>query len=574
MNNSNRTFSTKQWGSVYYASFLMLFAFVAIRNFSANPSVFGDEYTYMIESQFQKLNEVGIPDYLFYFIFGITKHFGPWFYVASKILNLVLWVVSGFLLYKIASRSLSNNWSAFVALVGMALPSNFFTSFYLPENLFSASFLAFTYVCFFTKTWNQNTLAILMGLLSGVLCLIRPHAISVLVAACVFQLLLDLRKGWSLLAWIRGATRSTAVLVLGLGIKFGVNFLISGVSGLTFFGTTYSSNFDVVASEVNEIVYSSSSDVPSISFGLLSNFWTFGLVLLTHFVALSLFFGPRLSEIVIREFRIGRLSLPNEPHAEVALFVFLTLVSGIFLSSAFSFLTNISIGEPLERLHMRYYGYIFPLLVFLVLRLFIEESKSHPSELHDSKRKLKFFILTSFAVLAWVFYPWRLFIQYQDAPDLFSITYIPIVYFLFVMLVLIGSLAASPINRLKLFIAQILIICMSGLAGSAVAFSKYSADQFGDTLGARASKLIPSQDISKTLVVGRSASEPLRTSFFIRGKVSTALREDFAANKNFYVNQQGFVYFVTVGFEDSLLANTSDWSSCKADGCLYYKRSN
>lgn len=203
------------------------------------PAVMQDEYIYSMQARKVPLAELDYPNYLYSLVFSSTNACGINFYSCAKNLNLVFFAGFVAIIFLLTLSFLGKWWAFGLSIATLLSPLGAYTSLFMPESMYFF-FALIAVVALWWASWKSVWWHYLLaGVAIGLTSLVKPHALFLAGGAALFLLLVFWRK------W-REFAISLGSYVLGtLGTKFLVGFLIAGPSGLTFFGSSYTSSLNV-----------------------------------------------------------------------------------------------------------------------------------------------------------------------------------------------------------------------------------------------------------------------------------------------------------------------------------------
>jgi phosphoglycerol transferase len=326
------------------AGVLALGVLLAMRGWNLYPAVFADEYTYNRFSRYVPLRDAEIPDYLYFWVMSWTKACGTGFLTCVRLTNIAFYLASAPFIYNAARLVASPRWAAFVAIVALALPFNSYVDYFMPEAMFFFGFWVVVAAVLAQRTARPWIWGII-GVLTGLLMLVKPHALFSVPAIAVFPFLLG---------GDRGARTGSALgfLLATFAIRYGVAWLIAGAGGLAFFGSQYGGQFD--------------SHYEPEGLGDLLRWAVMGAVVHAA-VVVSLFSLPVGSALgsIWNAWR-----LRDSAAIDVRLAVLAALLIGSNIGSTALFSTFVGEYSPetgIFRFHERYYEFTFPLLLLVAL---------------------------------------------------------------------------------------------------------------------------------------------------------------------------------------------------------------
>jgi hypothetical protein len=322
---------------------LLVFLVLAGRNHGLYPLVFADEWSYSRAARLEPLAQSIVPSYLYLELFGVTNACGTGFLECARLLNTLLFVAAAPFIYLCARRALGKPAAALVAVASLLAPVNSHTAYFMPESTYFFGFWAVSWLLLCWRGQAGARLGLAAGALLGLLALVKVHALFLLPAAGAFVLW----RGWREGSWRSGLLAAVLLGVSALAVKTALGYLLAGPAGLGLLGSFYGKHAS-----------NSSGSLAHLLAPLARSLYG-------HAMALGLLFGlPMLAAaaaVASPEAR-ARLAAPGQ-----ALLAYAALMLGATLLMTGAFTASIADGGPEEalRLHMRYYDFVFPLLLML-----------------------------------------------------------------------------------------------------------------------------------------------------------------------------------------------------------------
>ncbi|MES3023399.1 MAG: hypothetical protein V4857_17685 [Pseudomonadota bacterium] len=324
------------------------FLYLLLRNAGTFPMVLADEWYYSSAARLQPFERSRLPSYLYLALFSTTNSCGESFYECARVLNGLLFVGTAPLIYLIAKRVCSKRIAALLAAVCVLSPLNSYSAYFMPEVMYCFAFYVFAWGALRYRAAPPMLYALAAGAMLGVLSVIKVHAVFLLPALIGFMLYLCLARAprgrWLAAAFAMGVLALCALAV----VKLALGYAVAGEAGLTFLGRFYTAH----AHSNRDAVGSLAALLPAALVSLKGH--AMGLVLLMSMPIATL----------------ALLGVSAQARAEAgeelrALAVFTVLMLGAALGMTVLFTASIANGGPLEgiRLHMRYYNFLFPLLL-------------------------------------------------------------------------------------------------------------------------------------------------------------------------------------------------------------------
>ncbi len=329
---------------------IFIFIFLLIfRSVGLYPFIMADEYHYSFLSRLIPIEHTYDPIYLYLKVYRLTNLCNDGFLQCARYINIIFYALGCFLVYKSARLYVDSNVSILVLILTLLAPESIYVNFFMPEAMYFASVWLFIY-CILRGLKNQNldikNIAS-SGIFLAISSLIKPHAIFLLVGFLLFLVIY-----WSMNKKnnIRSNLISVSIMLATFClVKFGFGFAVAGKAGLTFFGSRYGS----MASE--------NITVDRISYLLKIS----SLILLNHLSLLVvIFFLPLYWALkTLKPSNVEHLKSNERNFVIFSLVLFITLV---VVSSAFT--ASVAGSNPydvIDRVHTRYYNFLFPLLLIL-----------------------------------------------------------------------------------------------------------------------------------------------------------------------------------------------------------------
>lgn len=326
----------------------LLVLFVLIwRNQAAYPLVFMDEWSYSSFARLQPLAEASVPSYLYLALFGLTNACGEAFLQCTRIGNAMLVVGAVPFFYLTGRRYCSAPLAAALSLLAVLAPFNSYTVYFMPEAMYFFGFSVFSWAVLALHEQRPDLLtAALGGALLGALSLIKVHALFLTPALLAFIWYCGWRrKGWRALLLLVPASSAIGISCL-LAVKLALGYALAGKAGLSLLGSFYGGHA------------SNSSGLAHLLPVLLAAWQS----LRGHLLGLVLMYALPLAALLTLAFSPAqRRALPGG--ARLSLFTVLMLGAALAMTAAYTgSIASAAAGEG-ERLHLRYYDFVFPLIL-------------------------------------------------------------------------------------------------------------------------------------------------------------------------------------------------------------------
>ncbi|MYM38704.1 DUF7024 domain-containing protein [Duganella qianjiadongensis] len=325
---------------------LVLFALVW-RNHAAYPLIFMDEWSYSSFARLQPLAEASVPSYLYLALFGLSSACGDAFLQCSRIGNAVLVVAAVPFLYLTGRRYCSAPLAAALALLAVLAPFNSYTVYFMPEATYFFGFSVLSWAVLARHgQWPDLAVAALGGALLGVLSLVKVHALFLTPALLAFIWYCGWRRGgWRVLPLLLPASAVISVVCL-LAVKLGLGYLLAGKAGLSLLGSFYGG-------------HASNSSGFAHLLPVLAAAWQ---SLQGHLLGLALMYAlPMAALLTLACSPAQRSAIPGA--AKLSLYTVLMLGAALAMTVAYTgSIASAAAGEG-ERMHLRYYDFVFPLML-------------------------------------------------------------------------------------------------------------------------------------------------------------------------------------------------------------------
>ena len=305
-----------------------------------HPIVLADETVYLLTTKFGYFTQdfagwgtIGqIPAQLYYWIYSFMA--GPSIYFNAKVLNAAFLGATILPAYHAALIYLPRPWAIAFAVVVICEPISSFVRYFMPESLYYFGFWWVVYAAL--GPWRNSTrkMATLTGALVGTLCLVKPHALALLIGFGGFVMF---RSG-------RNARPFASLACLALSfsaVRFGLGFALSGQLDFSISGPVYGSQVTLGHVSVSEMLFNS----------------------LGHAAALDVLAGLPL--VIVMANLIRHTSRADSATHDLMLLAVCLLAATASMTVYFSCAAadlNPG-GEPVTRLRGRYYAWILPLLM-------------------------------------------------------------------------------------------------------------------------------------------------------------------------------------------------------------------
>lgn len=496
-----------------YASLFLLFigfVFLFARGLGVLPSIMADEWHYSLLSRLQAHKQADDPVYVFLGLYKLTNLFAGDYLNFARLLNTIFYI-GGCGLVFLTSRLFLTPWTSVgVMVLALLSPEGVYTVFFMPESMYFFFFWLFSFISLRLVKYGNYSISdlVICGGILGISSLIKPHGLFLLVCFLLFIMFFynaDKKKRFTIK--IRDCS---IVLVSFLLIKWGIGFIIAGRDGITLLGNRYNS---MAAQNItlDRII------------GLLI---VSAKILINHLSMLFfVFFVPIFSFCILLNQKKDVENSELETGRGIVFFI-LTLIIPLLIITVF-FTASVAGTNPydvIDRVHLRYYNFIFPL--FFIMSAWLA---SQAIKIPLKNIVLPFSFCIIFLIIGYLhmlsILP-KLQINFVDSPGfmiLISNKWICVVFVIFSIasaLLTIHHLKKSAQLYLLLFIPSLFFV--ESYYIQKTLNSRKQPDVY-DLAGIVVSGLISDKRNEHVTVVGQDEARLYKTSFYI-DKPNTSIR--------------------------------------------------
>lgn len=480
--------------AVMLIGLLALLGYLIWRSYGWNPAVFADEWSYSKFSHLAPMAESIVPSYLYLWVMSATTACGTGFLECARVVNVLAFVAAAPFLYLIARQFTTNKVAVWVALLSTMLPMGSYTAFFMPEASYYFAFCVLSWYVLAPSLRDDRVHAAIAGVLLGLLSLIKVHAVFLLPALCLYLLFLQALDATRPRSYLRSATIVLLAVGAMLATKFGISYLLVGKAGLSLFGPFYGST---ASAKPDRLL-------------LLAMLWKNGrghlmAVILLYAVPLAILLQSLLAALARRSLQDRTLKL------QVYTFLMLGSTAGLAVLYTASIAT-MGADEAL-RLHLRYYDFVFPLL------LIGAAGACDPAG--ATRQRVLPWILAAVGAAILLFAAVGL-PQYRvllvDAPDIFSIVNDPLTLYIVAGfgIALLVLWAIQPRRGAVLFLFAFLPATVVLAEVRLRPGMHYLADEsYFDTAAKFVRDNLPLEDRKQLTVMGSNVAQLMRTLFVI-----------------------------------------------------------
>lgn len=331
------------------------------------PAVMQDELVYSEHSRLLESSEWLFPNAGYFAVFSIVDLFGSNFYLATKFLNLFFFQLAGVFVYAYSRLFFNGSLSILLSLLFLLSPLGLFTTVFMPE---ASSFLFGIAALYFLTRFLRDgrfSFVVLSATSLALGAAFKPH-LAFLIAPLALIVYLAIKAKFGTRFF-----RTAIFLSVFIVIRLGVGFLIAGPNGLNILGPTYTNFFNSFIG--NLFASPEASAASSISLGAVSSgiemfdlvdlFATWLLQLIFTLGAVSFILGPLFAVLVAG---LRKVNLERG-------IIYLSFGWMILLGTGFASAVTVMGDDHSDRLLLRYFEYLIPLLIIVTLPLLKEPAK-------------------------------------------------------------------------------------------------------------------------------------------------------------------------------------------------------
>jgi len=332
-----------------------------IRNLAVNyPLIFGDEGIFLIRAKYAGQPQMllgdelaaWVPNSLYLWVNHPIFFLGANYAIGARLINVLFLVISLVILYAIASMFVSS-WKAAwqFSAVGIG-PMGVYTAFVMPETMFMCAFLCLAFILIRHSHDHPVYTGFLSGIVLGAASLIKPHGLLLIPVVLFALLILKL----SVPEWCRWTTCGFAAAAV-VGSAFTtielLDYLTLGQFGFSL-GPTYTTlvNKSSAAWSIAPILYVMGGHV-----ALVLSFYALPALV----ILMALLRGTVVTRSLSERIKLRML------------LIFAVSTGSLLLITTSKFTVSVvglSPYEQLNRVHVRYYFFVLPLLIVLFLAVY------------------------------------------------------------------------------------------------------------------------------------------------------------------------------------------------------------
>lgn len=467
------------------------------------PAVMQDEYIYSTQSRFTPFAEQQFPNYIYSWLYSTTSACGDNFYQCAKGYNSVFFLITLVFIYLIAARIVGHAWAIVVATVSAVSPIHAYVAYFMPESMYMAFMFATIWVTLNAVRDGHWQRWLIAGSMLGLTALVKPHAFFALPAFLLVALIVSAREEGH--SFKRIALKVLSFAAAFFVVKFAIGFAFAGARGLSIFG-----GYGGVDALVNQIASGAEAvnQSETKSFGEVF-FSVTALQIPSHVSILLLIAGlPLLLSVRVLFSSIKSKS----PISELGSFVVLVgIISFSFALVVAVFEGYVSAGgdDHSDRIIMRYYEFIIPLL--LILGLSFEKYVASKT----LSRLIQAVVVIAASTFVLIYFPANIESQFADSGLLVGILQTPgalITIFIFEVIGALLWVMKPEISEkwLGRALLPIMILIMGMVSQSALMTQVGTQKAFFDVAGQDSRDYLRDVDGKDIVIIG-----PMRTQVFV-----------------------------------------------------------
>jgi len=474
-----------------------MFVLLVLRNMGLFPVVFADEQFYSYFSRLAPMEASPRPSYLYFILYGFTNSCGAGYLECARIINSLLVVLALPFIYLVARRVATRGVAIWVAGISILGPINTYTAYFMPEAMYFFGFWVFLWIALKGRGRSWLVYSVAVGISLALLSLVKAHAVFLLAAVGLFEVLLRREEGWKVA--IRNASRILlGSVIVFLTVRFGLGYLIAGVKGLSILGSDYSSiglsTKGEIATYLLLLFRGSLTSLAGHSLGLILLFLV-PLAIIFH----SLLTGRSVGEVAARSREITFLT--------IGVMLTLLVVTAAFTAKV----VDLGPYESVWRIHARYYNFIFPLFIITAA----SELRAYEAETVSKWRMAGAAIGVVFVLAAYPILTKYYSLSFVDSPELRGVTVRPMIGW---AVAIIGALCLAVWAwSSKLGSAVYLFVFVPAIlsVGTVVTSMELRARMVPDSIdhAGKFARMVLGDGVGKLVVAGADPSSLYRAQF-------------------------------------------------------------
>lgn len=490
---------------LFFSLLFITFCFVMVRGFGVLPSVMADEWHYSLMSRLLPFSQSDDPGYVYLGLYSLTKYSNDGYYCFVRFLNAIFYVCGCLFVFLTSRRILSFKRSLIVLSLMVLAPESVYSLFFMPESMYFCIFWFFAWVALSPRE-HSLLRSVKCGAILSVLSLIKPHAIFMVPCFCLFVFLSKAGENENnLLCKLRLVISFLFVFFL---VKFLLGFMFAGSHGITLLGNRYS---DMASNNISFVK-------------LFDLFIITSRILINHISMMSLlYFVPLVGAVSILFKSCNTLNESEIRIRNMVVFFLVVFVPMLFVTSSFS--ASVAGTNPydiIERMHLRYYNFMLPMLLILCAAFAFEFKHDI-----DNKYVLTFFVICFvLGVFRVLFAKSGIVVNWIDSPELVFLNGSMILCYLTVLvacLVVFYAFFSIKKSALCCLVVLLPLVFVSNLLSVEHDISARKTPDEYDSAGIALRGLISKSKQEQVTLFGPDEAFLYRTSFYL-DKPNTAIR--------------------------------------------------
>lgn len=331
----------------------VLAAVLLLKHAGLYAIVFADEMVFSRHARLLPVADAPVASFLYFQLYSVTNLCGDGFLTCARMLNTICLAASIPFVYGVARHAAGPRTSMALSLLALAAPMSSYAAYFMADAPYFLAIWISIWAALRLNSAADHLAWAGVGALIGIAAQVKPHALFLLPAFAVYAIGLGLagRRPWRSIAF-----NSVSLFIAALIFKYGIGIALAGPTrGTALLGWLYSN-----------LAADQAAKMPN----YLEMTHKLGLSLLGHGLALSAVAGVGLAVVAASAVTVCKNIVNGQELSEDERVVALcALLLGSLLLITALFTVSVSGVSPLEiasRLHLRYYNFLFPLVIICV----------------------------------------------------------------------------------------------------------------------------------------------------------------------------------------------------------------
>jgi len=421
--------------------------FLVARNTGLYPMVFADEWSYSSNARLLPFAESIVPSWLYFALFRTTNACGTGFLECARLINVLLYVGAAPLLYLIARRVCDARVAAWIVVMALLAPINAHTAYFMPETMYFTGFCLFAWVALSLRGLHPVAYGLAGGAVLGLMSLVKVHGLFLLPALLAFMLYLGVAGERKPRWWLGTLAMMVAAVAAMVAVRMALGYALAGPAGLSLFGNFYGGHVSQNSGGLARLLALLPAALDSLK---------------GHVLALALLLAMPVATLLLHASDKGLRSAAGADRRALQVFALLTLGAAMALTIMFT-ASLAAPGSPEGfRLHLRYYDFVFPLLLIVAAAALKDTAVEAPLP----KRVLLALPLAGLVLYAWSSLMPQYSVGITDTPELAALTREPGAFralaWLSVLVIAAWAWRARLGGKLFIFALLPLVLLVSG----------------------------------------------------------------------------------------------------------------